>query len=42
MDVNSLALQVSNLATQSASHAWALVGNLLILVIITGVMICFS
>jgi hypothetical protein len=42
MDVNSLALQVSNLATQSASHAWALVGNFLILVILTGVMIGFS
>jgi hypothetical protein len=42
MDVNSLALQVSSVATQSAGHAWALAGNFLILVVLTGVMIGFS
>ena len=40
--INNIALEVSNLATVSASHAWALIGNFLILVILTGVMIGFS
>ena len=42
MDVNSLALQVSNVATASATNAWALVGNFLILAVLTLIMIGFS
>ena len=41
-NINTLALQVSNVATASAGHAWALVGNFLILVVLTVVMIGFS
>jgi hypothetical protein len=40
--MNALALQVSNFATMSATHAWAIVGNFLILVILTAIMIGFS
>ena len=40
--INDIALQVSNIATASASHAWALIGNFLILVVLTIVMIGFS
>ncbi len=40
--MNNLALQISNIAAMSASHAWAIVGNFLILVILTGIMIGFS
>jgi hypothetical protein len=42
MDVNNLALQVSNFATVGAQHAWALVGNFLALLVLTVVMILFS
>jgi hypothetical protein len=42
MNVNDLALQVSTIATASATHAWALIGNFLILLILTLVMIGFS
>ena len=42
MDVNSLALQVSNVATASAFNAWALIGNFLILAVLTLLMIAFS
>ena len=42
MNVNDLALQVSNFATLGATHAWALIGNFLILVVLTGIMIGFS
>ena len=41
-NINNFALQVSNLATVSAGHAWALVGNFLSLLVLTGVMIGFS
>lgn len=40
--MNDIALQVSNVATASAVHAWALAGNFLILVALTLVMIGFS
>jgi hypothetical protein len=42
MDINSLALQVSNFATVAAQNAWALVGNFLVLIIFTVLLILFS
>ena len=42
MDINAIMLQVSNLATSGAANAWALVGNFLILVVLTVLMILFS
>jgi hypothetical protein len=42
MDINSVALQISNIATASALHAWALIGNFLIVLVLTLLMIGFS
>jgi len=42
MDINSLALQISNFATAAAQNAWALVGNFLLLIILTVLMVLFS
>lgn len=42
MLMDQIALQVSNIATASATNAWALVGNFLILVVLTVLMILFS
>jgi len=40
--MNDLMLQVANFATQSTTHAGALLGNFLALVVLTGIMIGFS
>lgn len=42
MDINSVALQVSDFATNGISNAWLLVGNFLVLLGLTGAMILFS
>jgi hypothetical protein len=40
--MNDIVMQVANIATSSTTHAWALVGNFLALVVLTVIMIGFS
>jgi hypothetical protein len=42
MDINSLSLTVSNVATAAAHNAWALVGNFVALLVLTVLMIVVS
>lgn len=42
MDINSVAVQVSNFATTGAQHAWALAGNFLALIVLMIIMLLFS
>ncbi len=42
MDINSISVQISNVVTGFAQHAWAVIGNFLALLILTVLMIVIS
>lgn len=42
MDINSIALQISNVSLQAAHNAWALIGNFLILIALFILMVVVS